>query len=177
MLFPLRLLPTLHACFSPVCVCFPPSLAGMTCRTLVFTMCWSPRRGIFFHPAVMLQYARRLYGLPLWDQELGWAKKRPRRFGAPADAERPEHFKRSNVAFLRVSRGLGARVDRLFPASVCLFHDIDGWCYVFLAGLSCVGHLAGIFPSSSGAPVSRASLVWMPLEGPVLLHRSMSRTE
>ena len=39
----------------------------------------------------------------LCDQELGWAKKRPRRSGASAHEDRHEHFTRSNVAFLRVS--------------------------------------------------------------------------
>ena len=48
-----------------------------------------------------------------------------------------------------------------FPPVCCLFCDIDGWCHVSLASFPCVGHLAGIFPSSSDAPVFRA---WVPLE-------------
>ena len=95
-----------------------------------------------------------------YDQELGGGKKQPRRSGASADEDTHGHRTRSNVAFLRVSCGLHAQFDRLFPAIVCLFRDIDGWCYVSLAGFSCVRRLASISPSSSDAPVFRASLVW-----------------
>ena len=51
---PLRLLPTLRACFSPVCVCSPPLLAGVTCRMLDSHV--SETSQASFRPAVMPQY-------------------------------------------------------------------------------------------------------------------------
>ena len=55
--------PTLHACFSFVCNCFLPLLAGVTCRTQDYHV--SETTHAFFHPAVMPQYhVCRWYEMP-----------------------------------------------------------------------------------------------------------------
>ena len=87
----------------------------------------------------------------LCDQELGWANKRPRRFGASAE-ERPEHFTRSNVAFPEF---LGTSCP---PVCTC-FKTLTVGVTVPRWHPTCRTSRRH-FSIQQRCPISRASLVW-----------------
>ena len=58
-----------------------------------------------------------------------------------------------------VSAAFVAHFARMFFTCLRLFPSFVGWCYVSHVGIPCVGDLAGIFPSSSDAPVPCTPLV------------------